>query len=115
MKNTKAGFSLVEAVITITLIAIAAVTALSFIVYCDRLALQADARIAAANFARETMENLYKRDYRDTILNVTIAPISDPLPAGTALNRYPFTPSRRYTVTDMGDYKLITVKVTWNQ
>ncbi len=132
MKKTKAGFSLIEAVIAVVLIAIAAVTALSFIVYCNCFALQADARITAANFARETMEGLYKRDYGDINLTAPVYPITgtDPLPAGTAfgsgfLARHTTatrTPTRTYTVAENTDYKatpvvnykLITVTVKWN-
>ena len=120
MKNTKAGFSLIEVVITALLIAIAAVTALSFIVYCDRLTLQADARITAANFARQTMERFYKRNYEDIRLNETGGTLH-PLPAsptfgGGFRDRYP-TAAREYTVTENTGYgyKLITTKVKWNQ
>ena len=120
MKNAKAGFSLIEVLITIALIAIVAVTALSFIVYCDRLALQADTRIVAANFVRETTEVLYKKDYRDISLSATTGDgLSDPLPTDPAfgsgfISRYPIA-ARTYTVTDNSDYKLITVKVTWSR
>ena len=120
MKNTKAGFSLIEVVITTLLIAIAAVTALSFIVYCDRLTLQADARVTAANFAREKMEDLYKKDYRDASLNET-GGTSYPLPVSPAFgggfhDRYP-TAAREYTVNENTGYgyKLITVKTKWDQ
>ena len=123
MRNTKAGFSLIEAVITVMLIAIVAVAALSIFAYCYRLALQADARIVAANFARETMEGLYKKDYGDTGLNETVTH-ADPLPAGTEfgggfLGRYP-TATREYTIAEnaateqSSDYKLITVTMTWS-
>ena len=120
MKNAKSGFSLIEIVITALIIAIAALTALSFIVYCDRLTLQSDAHITAANFTRETMEDLYKRDYRDTILNATIDQ-SHGLPTGSDfgsgfLARYP-TATRKYTITENTGYgyKLITVKTKWDQ
>ncbi|MCX5667779.1 MAG: prepilin-type N-terminal cleavage/methylation domain-containing protein [Candidatus Omnitrophica bacterium] len=118
MKNTKAGFSLIEVIIAIILIAIAAIGALSYIVYCNHLTLQVSARIVAANFARETMEGLYKKDYPG--LNVTAGDgLSDPLPGATAfggafLSRYS-TATRKYTITDMGGYKLIIAKVTWDQ
>ena len=114
MKNTKKeGFSLIETVIAITLIAIAAVASLSFFVYCDRLALQSDARITAANFCRGTVANFYEIDYSDASLNATTTDKDDPLPAGSGfLSRYP-TATRKYAITDRSDYKLITVKVKW--
>ena len=118
MKNTKTGFSLIEAIMAIILIAIAVVGSLSYMAYCNRLTLQANARIVAANFARETMEGLYKKDYPG--LGVTTGDgLSDPLPGATAfggafLSRYP-TATRKYTITDMGGYKLIIAKVTWDQ
>ena len=79
--------------------------------------MQAGRRTIAANFVRETMEDLYKREYGDTGLNATVDQ-PYPLPAGTAfggefLARYP-TATRKYTITENPDYKLITVKVTWN-
>ncbi len=114
MNSAKSGFSLIEAVITFVLIAIISVVALSFFVYCTRMAIQNDARMVAANFARSTMEGLYKLDYNDARLNPQID-TSQALPVGSVLSRYPTTPSRTYTITDAGDYKLITVKVTWNQ
>jgi type II secretory pathway pseudopilin PulG len=118
MKNIKAGFYLVEAMLTITLIAIAAVTALSFAVYCEHLAIQTDERMVAANFVRETVEDLYKRAYNAAGLSVT-AGIYDPILGTSAvgcafLSRYP-TAKRNYAITDMGAYKLITVTVTWDQ
>jgi len=120
MKNIKAGFSLIEAILAIILIVITAVGAFSYMVYCSRLTLQADTRIVAANFARETVEDLYKRNYSDPRLNETTGDgLSDPLPSapvfgGAFRSRHP-TATRKYTIDDMGDYKLITVKVTWDQ
>jgi prepilin-type N-terminal cleavage/methylation domain-containing protein len=118
MKNTKAGFSLVEAVITVAIIAMAAVTALSYMAYCGRIAMQADTRLVAVNFARETAEGLYKRSSSDPALSVTSADgVSDLITttstAGSKfLSRYPLV-TRKYTVVDKGGYKLVTVKVKW--
>jgi type II secretory pathway pseudopilin PulG len=113
MKNTKAGFSLVEAILTIILIAIAAVVALPYLVYCSHFALQTDARMAAANLARGTVEGLYKRAYNDAGLNPTTG-TPDSLAGTVFLSRYP-TAARNYTISDKGDYKLITATVTWDQ
>jgi type II secretory pathway pseudopilin PulG len=118
MKNAKAGFSLLEAVIAIVIIVVAAVTALSYLVYCNRFASRTDARIVAANFARETMEGLYKKHYSDASLKITTGEgVEAFLPEASSfgeefLRRYP-NATRRYTVTDMGSYKLIKVKVEW--
>ena len=79
----------------------------------NRLALQSDARITAANFCRGTVANFYEIDYSDASLNATTTDKDDPLPAGSGfLSRYP-TATRKYAITDRSDYKLITVKVKW--
>lgn len=118
MKNRRAGFSIIEATVAAIIIAIIAVVALLSMMYCNRIALQADERLTAANFARETIEKLYKKDYSSSELNAVVdAP--DALPTGTEfgsefLKKYP-TATRTYTVTDKPDYKLITVKVSWTR
>ena len=115
--------SLIEVIVAAMLIAIAALSALSFLVYCSRLAMRTNLRITAANFARETMEGLYKKDYgssylKETKAEGTVIPKDDPLPTGSEFGsklRDQYGGTRSYTVIDKGDYKIVTVKVNWNQ
>lgn len=115
--KTRKGFGLLEIMISMVLIGIASVTIFNFLVYCKRIAVMPKSRLAAVNFARETMECLYQKSYESTDLAEKTVPESDALPDvgdyGWLHNRH--GGERKYTITDRGDYKLITVAVTWNQ
>ena len=134
MKNRRTGVSLIELMISVVLIAIVAVMALKFLIYCDAFAMKADAKIAAENFARETMEGLYQKQYADAALTTgsydagTTSSLA--LPAGTNFgsrlrNRYPTSNTNTMRIYTVGSeqtdtltntqYKVITVTVTWQQ
>ena len=90
MKNEHAGVTLVELMMTIMLIAIVAVTGLAFLTYCDRYAMIAYSKVAAANLARETMEGCYMTEY------------------------YNLVKGENTTIIDKVGYRKITVTVTCN-
>ena len=109
MRNSGTGFSLLEIMITVILIAIVAVSAFAFLVYCGHFTAQTDAKMTAANFARETMEDLYMINYNSLPSNGSPA-----LPTGSRLHDS-YNGTRIYAVTDKADYKMIAVTVSWSQ
>ena len=110
MKNRRAGLTLVELMVGVLLVAIAAVAGLQFLIYCDKYAMRADAKLAAVNFAQETMENFYMTEYDNL---VTPLPASTLLPPSRLLT---FGGTRSCVVDGTNpNYKIITVTVTWNQ
>lgn len=109
--DDKKGVTLIETMIAIVIIAIAAVASLEFYALCQRnFITNAASKSIAANFARETMEDLYLRDDNDPDLNV-----------GTTLVNLPASPlssrggTRNYTVTQKTGYKLIETYVDWTK
>jgi len=58
MKKVK-GFTLIEAVVGAVLIAITAVLAFEFFVYCQRFSERTENSLVALNQAREAMERVY--------------------------------------------------------
>lgn len=105
MRDYKRGLTLIEIILSIVLIAIVAITALGFLVYCGRFAVQAGTKITASNFARETMEDHY---WDDTLVTESV---QDNLPG----NR-----TRTYSVSDPVDgpngsqYRVTNVTIHWN-
>jgi len=57
--NRKAGYSLVELIIAISLIAIVSVVGLEFCAQYLHIAMQLPLKIKAMNYAQQEMENLY--------------------------------------------------------
>ena len=103
MKKTK-GFTLVEVLIAIIVIAIIAVAAFEFFRYCQRFILQAELKLMAVNLAREKMEELYWD--------------SDPPEPPAVPEDIMLTTShsfeRNYTIGDStGNYKIIDVTISW--
>src|SRR3989338_4627746 len=95
--GAKKGVTLIETMVAILVIAIAAVASLQFYAFCQRSFItNAVSNSMAANFARETMEDYYFSDYNDSALAVgtyTVPLIGSPL-----ANQHGGT--RSYTVTN---------------
>ncbi|MFA5142822.1 MAG: type II secretion system protein [Candidatus Omnitrophota bacterium] len=117
MRNRRAGVTLIELVIAVMIIAVAAIASFQFLVYCDKFVSRATDRIVAANLARETMEMFYGRDYDS--LGTGSGSVS--LPAGNILSSRHTNVKREYRInehTDSGTgnvYKVILVTVSWDK
>ena len=103
VRTTNDGFTLVELLIGMVIIAVVSVMALSFLVYCEKLLLSPELRLIAANKAREKMEGLYWLDYG----------ASGGSDSGTLDGTYKWT--RNWTVSQKTDYAVITVTVDCNR
>ncbi|MDD5135862.1 MAG: prepilin-type N-terminal cleavage/methylation domain-containing protein [Candidatus Omnitrophica bacterium] len=116
MKNKKAGMTLIEIIVAVIIIAIAGITSFQFLVYCDKLVMQANSKIVAANFAREIAETLYQKDY-DALVSGSGYPAGIPA-LGVRLYKgvgsYDIGTEQVDALTNT-QYKVITVTVTWNQ
>lgn len=113
--SRKTGLTLIEVIVAIVIIAIGAVAALQFYVFCQKSFLtSAITRPMAANFGRETMEDLYLRDYSDTNLAPNNYSVTMPVTPTYGRNW-----TQTYTVTNSTspepDYKIITVPTDWTQ
>ena len=117
MKKTK-GFTLIEMLVGIIVISIISVGAFEFFRHCRRFIVDAELRLSAVNFSRETMEG--------HSWNTEIAETEDwqddrDLPAGGEFGSRlydEYDGARQYKVETKtgttGDYKIIEVKVSWN-
>lgn len=113
---SRRGFTLVELIVAMMLISIIIVVGLQFLVYCQRFIIKSGTKLVAANFARETMEELYQDDYYSASLDVGAE--SKPLPTGVEFASNladQYGGSRECTVTEDADYKVITVTVEWDE
>lgn len=117
-KNVK-GFTLVEAIVTIIIIAITSVVVLEFFVKFSTIIKQSELKFVAANFARETIEELYLKSYSDTALN-PITDADDGLPVMGGINGSPagllrdvYGGTRAYSIVQGTNYKVITATVRW--
>jgi len=120
--NNRKAFTYIELMISVVVIGVISSTALEFLKYCSSFIEISNTRVAAANFARETMEGLYMNDYSDSSLTAgSYTEVTTPslaLPAapdfGSRLHdRHEGT--RKYDVVNKTDYKTITVTVDWNR
>lgn len=112
--GSKRGVTIIETMVAIVVIAIAAVASLEFYALCQRnFITNAALKSIAANFARETMEGYYLRDYNDPDLNVGTTPV--PLPASPPSPLGSHGGTRNYTVTQKTGYKLIETYVDWTK
>ena len=116
MKSRNSGYSLVEIIMSVGLIAVIVLTSVQFLVYCNKFVMKSYAKVAAENLARETMETLYKRKYSTLVpgSNYTDQPVT----LGVLMK---YGGSRTYTINGpyldpvtKAYYKVITVTVTWN-
>ncbi|MFA5142818.1 MAG: prepilin-type N-terminal cleavage/methylation domain-containing protein [Candidatus Omnitrophota bacterium] len=114
MKDKRAGMSLVEIIVAMVIIAIATIASFQFLVHCDKFVIMADNKVAAANFAREIMEDYYQEDYDDLAVgshSVSIAALASRLHNGTGSYEIGSEKTESATSTK---YKVITVKVGWD-
>lgn len=113
MKNTK-SFTIIGLIVGFIVIAITSLAAFEFFRYCRHFIVDSELRLAATNFARETIEEL---DWDAGIENTTGWPTDKDLP-DTGFGRRlqnEYDGERLYNVEDAatGDYKIIKVKVSW--
>ena len=99
MKKVK-GFTLVEVITAMIVIAIIALAAFEFFVYCQRFIVNADLRLMAVNSARARMENAY---WDPNVSSEGAVPIT--LVPGHVWDR-----SLNVTA-GQGDYEVITVTI----
>ncbi|MEI6863382.1 MAG: prepilin-type N-terminal cleavage/methylation domain-containing protein [Candidatus Omnitrophota bacterium] len=122
MKNNNAGMTLVEIIVAVLLITITTVGSLQFLIYCNKFAFGADTKIMASNFARETMEGLYRESYDLLIPGSYPATVVTGQGFDTSSLCTQYGGTRTYSISPVlhdsvtnTDYKTITVTVTWNQ
>ena len=113
MKKTT-GFSFVELMVGIIVVAAVSVTALEFLVHCQRLVLVPRLRLMAVNFARETMEGLYQQPYIE-LTTPSAAELELPTGGEIGVLRDRYGGTRNCTITDVDNYKVITVTVSWQR
>jgi len=108
MKRKK-GFTLIEAMVAMVLIAVVVVANFEFFRYSYRLINYAELRIKASNLARETMEELYwNPDLADTNGDSMDYNFEE-----SDQFRVDHSGARIHSVNDTNDYKVITVTVKW--
>ena len=115
-KNNRAkGFTLIEALAAMSLIAFIVTAGFSFYPYYKKSLIRADVKFTALNFARETMELLC---WQTTPPDVTSGEVESPLPAEAGLLSSPKVKNakRTYKVTSdpSGNYRIITTTVSWD-
>ncbi len=110
------GFTLVELIISLSILSVIILGANSFLFYYQRVIKNSELRLMAINFTRETMEGRYW----DYDLDDTASWESDtPLPTGNELGaalRDNYGAERKYEITTdgTGRYAIIKTKVKWN-
>jgi len=111
MSKKNAGFTLIELILGIVIIAIAAVSSLEFYSYCHKFFIMRSSLTSQAlGFAKESMEGLYWLDPYDAAMNTPLPS----LPAIPVTGDFAFKGgSRSYSVTDKGSYKVLEVTVIW--
>ena len=116
MVNKNSGVTLIEIVTSIVLIAVAAIASFQFMTYCDKFAVSVDKKIAAANFASETMERLYQQDYNSSDLSIGSHGTNTVNFFGGRSGTYSYNISQEQTENLITNtkYKVITVTVNWN-
>jgi prepilin-type N-terminal cleavage/methylation domain-containing protein len=116
MKRIK-GLTLIELIISIIIVSVISVASFEFFRHCQRFIVDAEIRLGAANFARETME-LSSRSWDAQISDTAGWQPDTPLPTGGGFGRIrdDYGGTREYRVQDgsTGEYKVIEVKVDWN-
>lgn len=119
MFKNKIGSSLIEVILAMVIIAVAVVVTLDFYKHCQKnFILSSKLRMAAADFARETVEEMYWLDPSNPNLNTTTEAVSKALPStGDFAELYDrYAGARTYTIAQETDanYKVVEVKVSWS-
>lgn len=114
--DNKKGVTLIETMVAILVIAVAAVASLQFYAFCQRSFItNAALNSMAANFTRETMEDYYFSDYNDPALNVGNYSVSLPAsPLGSHGGTRNYKVTNRTVTANIG-YKLIETYVDWTK
>lgn len=101
------GFTLIEAAVSLVVVAILALALFAYSASYPRSVLQVNKQLMAANLAREVMEELYWS--RDLTTPVDASIPADALGQGS-------NTTRSYSVTgdSTGNYRIITTTVGWN-
>lgn len=108
------GFTLIEAIAACCLVAFIVVAGFSFYPYYKQSLIRAEMRLAALNLARSTMEALC---WDSTDVANTNGELNSPIQtADLGVLAKATNPIRLYSITtdSTGNYKIITVRVTWN-
>ena len=117
MRESKAkGFTLIDMIVGVVLIAIAAIGSLEFYYYCYKFFIaRPKPTIEALNFAKESMEELYWIDSSSAALTLPLQAPNLPLPTTGNFKELGsrFNGSRSYSVVDKGSYKVLEVTVSW--
>ncbi len=114
--NKNEGFTLIDMIIGVVLIAIAVIGSLEFYRYCYKsFIVGPKPAIEALNFAKESMEELCWLDSSDSAFTLPLAAPNRPLPTTGNFKELGsrFSGSRSYSVTDKGSYKVLEITVTW--
>jgi len=112
MKKTK-GFTLIEILIAMVIIAITSIVTLEFYVFCQKnFIVKPQLRLMAVNFSRDSMEDYYFNSSLTAGASTPALPstntnIGDPL-----LDNYGGTET--ITITNKTNYKIIETLITWN-
>lgn len=123
MLKNKKGTTFIELVLAMVMIAIAVVTTLDFYKYCQKSFItNSKLKMAAADFASETTEEVYMLDFVDPKLNTTDengVVKSLPSQGDFADLATQHEGTRAYfvsqtDVTSSDSYKVVEIKVCWN-
>lgn len=109
------GTTLIEIALAMTIIAIAAVSSLEFYKYCQKnFIVSSKLKLAAADFAKETAEEIYMLDPDNSTLGNGVT-IQKDLPATGDFSylKNQHQGNRFCTVTQGDSYKVVEVRVTW--
>lgn len=121
MLNNKKGLSYVEIIISMAIMSIVAVAALSYIVYAKSMIVKAENYSSATEFLVQELEALASCDYGDPSLDPAGNPHEALLPEDSNL-RYKYGGTRSYEVTtgrwasndSNSEYKKIIATVQWD-
>ncbi len=116
--NKTKGFTLIDIIVGMAVIAIAVVVTLEFYRFCmKQFIINARLSLEATDFARETMEGLYFSSAATSFDGIVTA--TDVLPS--SIGGFPaeltesYYGTRNYTITPKTDYKIIETKVEWTR
>ena len=112
------GFTLVEVIVGMAVIAISAVASLEFFKYCYGSFIVPDKlRLEAVNYARSSLEARYMEEYDSPALNNTTGFVVDSTP-DWKLDGHSAQKSHSVTTKNPGtgqEYKVVSTKVEWTR